>query len=219
MSMPQGPTVFVVDRDAVAREAVRRLVAEMDLPCEAFETGRQFLDAYGPHRRGCLITEVRVPEVSGLQIQQALLAAEAPLPVIFLSAHASVSVIVQAMKAGALYFLEKPPVEQELWEAIQEAIRESEARSKDLAKRWDVERRFAELTPEEREVLFLLAEHDSARSIASALNVSVRTVELRRNQLMKKVGVTSSVQLLQFAIRAADYVLQADHPLAIDSPQ
>lgn len=217
MPTPLSPetTVFVVDRDPVTRDAVCRLVTEMGLPYKAFASGQEFFDAYDADPLGCLVAEIRLPDISGLQIQQRLAAMESPLPIVFLTAHGSVRIVVSAMKAGAFHFLQKPMNEQELWDVIQEAIGESRSRSETRARNLAIQQRVAGLTQEERQVLSLLAEHDSLREIAPILDVSLRTVELRRQKLMDKLGATSLVQLLRFAFLASAQSTEANELLAM----
>src|SRR3989304_467910 len=149
-------TVFVVDSDALARNMVCDLARNMRLRYEAYASGRAFLEAYDRSRPGCLVSEVRIPDVSGLQIQRQLAIEGNPLPVIFLSAHATVAVVVRAMQGGAVHFLEKPPCEQELWEAIQEAIRVDVRGRVALLEKQRLKEKIGLLTGKEREGLELL---------------------------------------------------------------
>ena len=198
-------TVFVVDPDSISRNAVCRLVTKMKLNYEAYESGRAFLDACHWKRPGCLVTEIRVPDVGGLQIEQELRRLAVPLPVIFVSGHATVDVVVRAMKAGAIHFLAKPPDEQELWDTIQDAIRIDGHRRKVFAWADNLKRQLSTLAAEEREMLHLLAVHESIRDIATELHVSVRTAELRRTRLMRKLHFDSPGKLLRFAFTVAGF--------------
>lgn len=190
-------TVFVVDNDPQDRAAVGDLVRQMKLRCLEYDLGQEFLDAYDPSWPGCLVVEVRLPDLGGLQIQRNLAERKATLPIIFLTAHANASAAVQAMRAGALQFFEKPFREHELWEAIQEAI----ALDLEIRREWEVEQeleeRMAALTPKEVDVLEKIVDGKSNRAIAGELDVCVRTVELRRASLMNKLEVGSLMELLQ----------------------
>jgi len=202
MQTEATPTVFVIDADAISRNAVRDLARSMRLDCETYTSGEEFLDAYDGSRPGCLVTEVRIPDLSGPQIQQRLAMDEEPLPVIFLTAHASVPIVVRAMQQGAIDFLEKPPREQELWEAIQRALQEYRRRRDALAEKRLTQQRLARLTPKQQEVLQLLAEGKGTEAIAGELHISKRTVELRRAGAMDKLQIGTPAQLMRFAIAA-----------------
>ena len=200
--METAATVFVVDADAISRNAVRDLARSMRLDCEVYTSGGEFLDGYDGSRGGCLVMEVRIPDIGGLQIQRRLATDEDPLPVIFLTAHASVPVVVRAMQQGAVDFLEKPPREQELWEAVQRALQEDRRRREVLAEKELTQRYLAKLTSKQQEVLRLLAEGKGTRAIAEELRVSTRTVELRRAGAMRKLKLRAPAQLMRFAFAA-----------------
>lgn len=202
--MTSEPTVFVVDADGPTRDAVRDLVHTMNLQCEAYVSGEEFLEAYDPSRPGCLLLEVRIPGISGLQIQERLASEGAAIPVMFLTARATVSIAVRAMRAGALHFLEKPFRQHELWDAIQEAVLLDEQRRRLAEQHQEIEDRLAQLTPKERQLLRMIAAGESKKAMACSAGVSVRTIELRRTRLRKKLGLTSSIELLQFALLAGD---------------
>lgn len=195
-------TVFLVDADSIARNAIKDLVHSMRLPCAAFSSGAEFLENYDRSQAGCLVTELRIPDISGLQIQRRLREDDDPLPVIFVTAHACVSVVVQAMQAGAVDFFEKPPEEQELWEAIQRAIRVDRKRRRELSERASMKRRLGMLTPKQRDVLRLLAQGKGTRTIAEELDVSTRTIELHRSGAMRKLETKSLAELMCFAFAA-----------------
>jgi len=193
--------VYVVDNDAASRELVARLARSMDLACQQFDSGLKFLEGYDAVGAGCLVTACRVADISGLQIQRRLLDTESSLPVIFVTAHASVNLAVRAMRAGAIDVLEKPCNEQELWEDIQHAIRLSEFREQQRVVRDEWMARLETLTPEERETLDLLLQGAGNRKIASNLGVTLRTVEARRQRVMEKLQVETLVELLLAQVR------------------
>lgn len=193
-------TVFVLDGDAASCEAVRRLVSAMNLHCEVYTSGQEFLEAYEESWRGCLVMELRVPGVSGLQVQRALRAKGTRLPVVFLVSHADVSIAVEAMRNGAIHFLEKPFRAHELWNAIQEAIDFDQEWHEDSGWQEALDRRLATLTAKERQVLELLGQGKSNHDIAATMGVSTRTVEVHRARLMQRLEVTSLKELMEIAI-------------------
>lgn len=204
MIVSNEPTVFVVDPDGRTREAVCDLADMMNLRCEGYRSGREFLDAYAPSRPGCVVLEVRIPDINGLEIQERLTAEGVMSPVVFLTTQAGVSIAVRAMRAGALHFLEKPFREPELWDAIQEAIRLDTRRRSARAERKKLKDHLGQLTFAERELLAIIAEGKPKKTAASSLRVSVRTIELRQKRLIEKLGFDSSMELLRFALLTCD---------------
>ena len=202
--MANEPTVFVVDADEATRDALRDLARTMNLACETYGSGQEFLDAYAPSRPGCVVLEVRVPDVNGLEIQERLAAQRALIPLVFVTAESTVSLAVRAMRAGALHFLVKPFREDELWDVIRESILLDAKRRHVVAERAKIERQLAELTSEEQQLVKLIADGKSKQTIASEVGVCVRTVELRRNRAMTKLGLGSLRELELFALTAGN---------------
>lgn len=200
--MKAEAVVFVVDDDAVATEVVARLASMMDFECRVFSSGYAFLEAYDGGQAGCLVTELRAQGVNGLQIQQRLVAQGATLPVIFIARAPTVSLAVRAMRAGAFHFLEKPLHEQEMWDAIQDAVALDRRRREIHQQRQEIQRRLATLTAKEEEVLRRIGEAKSTRIIARELDLSIRTIEVRRNALMRKLGFENPDELVRFAVHA-----------------
>lgn len=200
--MKAEAVVFVVDDDEVAAEVVSRLASMMDFECRVFPSGDEFLEAYDGGQAGCLVTELRAPGVNGLQIQQRLAARGATLPVIFVARAATVPLAVRAMRAGAFHFLEKPLHEQEMWDAIQDAVTLDRRRREIHHQRQEIQRRLATLTTKEQEVLRRIGEAKSNRTIARELELSIRTIEVRRNVLMRKLGFEMPDELVRFAVHA-----------------
>jgi two-component system, LuxR family, response regulator FixJ len=194
------PTIFVVDPDGLTRDAVRNLANTMDFQCDLYETGQDFLEEFDLERPGCVILELRVPGVNGLQIQQTLTELGATQPIVFLSARTSVSIAVHAMRAGALQFFEKPFREHDLWTAIEEAIELDHRRRETRRQQLDLEERRAALTAKEQRVLEMLATGTSKKVMAAELEVSVRTIEHYQTQLMRKLGTNSIAGLLHMAM-------------------
>lgn len=196
------PTVFLIDSDALVCEAVCRLVRTMRLRCEVYSSAEHFLKASVDTRPGCVVLEARIPGISGLQLQRELRSRRVTLPVIFLAADPDVVLAVTAMREGAMHFLEKPFREFELWDTIQEAIAlDRERRCGEIESR-RVRDAVGQLDASEREVLDLIVEGKSKKTIASELDVCVRTVEIRRRKLMAKLQVESLVGLIEVAIIA-----------------
>ena len=196
------PTVHVIDPDGSTRTAVRELVSGMNLPCVTYDSGREFLAAHRDSEPGCLVLEVKIPDMSGLQIQRRLAAEKRTLPLIFLTGHADVSLAVELMRGGAVHYLQKPLRPMELLEAIEEALAVDRARRRARQRRQRVKEGIARLTAGEREVLRRIAEGRATKVIAADLEVSRRTVELRRVRVMEKLGLKSPTALLHFAILA-----------------
>ena len=196
------PTVYIVDDDASVRHALLTLVRAMHLQAEAYGSAGQFLDALNSTRPGCILLDVRMPGTSGLELLEQFGREEVPLPVIVMSAYGDVPTVVRAMKAGALDFLEKPCRDQQLWEAIQEALRWDSRHRQQLALRVKVRQRLQRLTTGEHDVLRLLVDGWANRAMATQLKVSVRTIEVRRAKLMKKMKAQSLAELVRLTILA-----------------
>ena len=209
--MKNKPTVFVVDADGAVRDSVSSLAYTMNLPCEGYASGREFLESYDAARPGCLVLEIRIPDVNGVQIQEQLNTEGSMLPILFLTNQATVSIAVRAMRCGALHVIEKPFREHELWDAIHEAI-ELNLKQRELAsQRWELEERVAQLDAKDQTLLEMIAQGESKGKMATELGVCVRTVELRRTQLMRKLGLQAPVELIQFALAASDGHPQQNH--------
>ena len=202
--MNDEPTVFLIDGDAPTHDAVGDLVDTMNLPFEGYTSGQAFLEAYDPARSGCVVLEVRIPDVNGLEIQDRLAARGASIPLVFLAARAPVSIAVRALRGGAVHFLEKPFRAHELWDAIREAVLGDAKRRRAAAEREALDRRLAELAPEERQVLELIAAGKSKQAMAAEAGVSIRTIEVRRSRLMSKLATGSLVELVAFALTACN---------------
>jgi FixJ family two-component response regulator len=197
--MSRQPTIFLVDPDGSTRDAITKLAGLMNLPCEAFETGQEFFAAFDPARPGCVVMELKVPGMNGLQIQQRLRDSESILPVVFICSRPSVSIAVHAMRCGAVHVLEKPVRESELCSAIQEAIQWDEQRRQARLLQWEVKQLVGRLSEREKAMLEMIAGGLGKSVIAGELGVSVRTVEHYRTQLMRKLQANSLTDLMLFA--------------------
>jgi len=193
--MSEKATVFVVDDDSAVRESLRWLIESVGLKVKTFSTAREFLDAYDPNQPGCLVLDIRMPGMSGLELQDRLAEKSIHLPVIIITGYGDVPVAVRAMKNGAIDFIEKPFSDQVLLERIQLAIEQDSAYRRITERRQDIENRLAVLTPREREVMYLVVEGKPSREIAKELGLSTRTVEVHRTHLMDKTKVRSVAEL------------------------
>ncbi|MBU4400872.1 MAG: response regulator [Planctomycetes bacterium] len=200
--MQTEPTIFIIDDDPAVRQALTVLVRSMRLQAEAYESAQEFLDAFDAARPGCLLLDVRMPGISGLGLLEQFNREDIPLPAIVMSAYGDVPMVVRAMKAGALNFLEKPCRDQQLWEAIQEALKWDNQHRQSLALRSKVRDRLQRLTSGEHDVLRLLIDGKSNKTIAAELNLSVRTIEVRRAKLMKKMKADSLAELIRLTLAA-----------------
>jgi len=197
--MRTEPTVFVIDEDASGHEAVANVARTLGLQCKAYTSALEFLDERDEAVPGCVVMEARMMAISGLQVQQRLLSKGDPIAVVFVVAHAAISTIVKAMRNGATHFLQKPASDQELWDAIQEAVQLGQERLQIRQKRQQLKRRIARLTTRERQVFQMIGQEKRNRAIASELGVCVRTVEIHRAKLMSKLEVQSLLALVRIA--------------------
>ena len=190
-----SPVVFVVDDDPSVREGIRRLLQSRDIQAETFATAEQFLAAPRPDTLACLVLDVRLPGLTGLDLQQTLLGAGTTIPTVFITGHGDVPLSVQAMKGGAVDFLTKPFRNEQLLEAIRQALDRGRIERSQGAVRAETERRLASLTSGERDVMNLLVAGLLNKQIAARLGVAEITVKVRRARVMKKMRVDSLVEL------------------------
>lgn len=199
------PIVHVVDDDPDMRESLAFLMQSVGLLVQVYNSATEFLTLYRDDRPGCLLFDVRMPDMSGLELYEHLLAQGVRLPVIFMTAFADVPMAVRALKSGAVEFLEKPFHRQSLLDRVQRAIADDISR-RSAGEQWDeIGRRLAELTPREREVLELVLTGIPNKSIAGKLEITERTVELRRASIMKKLHVQSTVELIRLVTQYEIY--------------
>jgi FixJ family two-component response regulator len=198
--MDSSATVFVVDDDAAARESVLALVSQKGVRAKGFASAEEFLAQFSPQLTGCLVVDVRMTGMSGLQMLQQLHARQSTLPAIVITGYADVPMAVKAMQSGALTFLEKPCQDQELWQAIQKALDKETSLQSLRRQKGEIESRLATLTPDEVAVLRKLLEGLPNKRIAVDLDIGLRTVELRRSNIMKKMQAASLPELVRMAI-------------------
>jgi FixJ family two-component response regulator len=192
-------TVFVVDDDADVREAMQRVLKTVGLQAETFATGNDFLQRNLPKGPSCLILDIRLPGMSGLDVQQKLIEAGACIPVIFITAHADVPLAVKAMKSGAVEFLSKPFRNQDLVDAVQQALARDEAASQERSDITILQERFSRLTAREREVMGLIVSGMHTKQVGSLLGMSEVTVAVHRGHLMRKMHAGSLAELGRIA--------------------
>jgi FixJ family two-component response regulator len=193
------PIVFVVDDDSSMREALTDLITSVGLSVEAFKSAREFLEHTRHDAPACLVLDVRLPGLSGLDLQRELVRTEAPIPVIFITGHGDIPMSVRAMKEGAVEFLAKPFRDQDLLDAIQHALGIDRAARQERAMVAEVRRRYESLTKREREVMRLAVSGLLNKQIAGELGSSEVTVKMHRGQVMHKMKAQSIVELLRMA--------------------
>ncbi len=185
-----GPTVFIVDDRADDRERIRAMVESIDLDTATFSNARDFLSARVPSKPGCLVLDLRMPAMDGLELQSELTSRRDDLPIIFVTAYAEVPAAVQAMRAGAVDFITKPVCEHDLLRVVRSAIALDAQRRDRHAKAIDAARRLAALSTREREVLELVMQGRHSKDIGDLLSISARTVDVHRSNIIHKLGVT-----------------------------
>lgn len=195
-----SPTVFVVDDDEGARNSLRFLLKSVGIPVVTIGSAQEFLAAHHPHQPGCLVLDVRMPGMSGLELQQELNRRGAVIPVIFVTGHGDVPMAVEAIQQGAFDFVQKPYREQELLDRIQRALARDRTNRRALLERDRIRTRLASLTPREREVMRLMTLGKPNKVMAGELGLSQRTVEIHRAHVMEKSGATSLAQLVRMVL-------------------
>lgn len=207
--MDREQTVFVVDDDEGIRDGLGMLLATVGQPYEAFASATEFLDAYDPNRRGCMVLDIRMPRISGLELQQLLNERGSDLPIIFITGHGDIPMAVEAMRHGALDFIRKPFREQDLLDRINEALDVELVRRKRSIEREDLVAKIGSLSDRERAVFEGVADGDMNKVIAFDLGISERTVEVHRANAMKKLGVRTLAELIRIKL-AADSLEPSD---------
>lgn len=202
--MNYEPTVFIVDDDPAVRDSLRWLLESMRLKVATFGSAEDFLKFYTMHMIGCLILDVRMPGMSGLQLQQFLTKQKYSLPILFITGHGDIPMAVRAMQAGAMYFLEKPFEDQVLLDYVHEALTLDVENQQSRIRLTMIQARIANLTEREREVMELVIDNNSNKEIATKLGVSIKTVEFHRSHMMDKMHATSLIELVNMAREASD---------------
>jgi FixJ family two-component response regulator len=192
--------VFIVDDDEAMRNSLRWLIESVGRTVETYESARAFLDNHYPGRSGCLLLDVRMPGMSGLELQSQLESHDIRLPVIILTGHGDVGMAVKAMKAGALDFIEKPFDDELLLAAIEKALTEDAEKREERASRAEILARMSQLTKRESQVMEMVTNGKSNKEIAAELNVSAKTVEAHRAHVMEKMEAGSLAELVRMAM-------------------
>ena len=196
------PIVYVVDDDKLARESLEWLIESVGLPVKVYESGQKFLSDYQKGLAGCLVLDVRMPDINGMDLHAKLKQDGCTLPVIIMTGHADVAMAVRAMKAGVYDFIEKPYNDSLMLERIQSAIGFDLDNRKAQERIDSVKERLATLTPREYEVLQYVLKSTANKVIAAELNISIKTVELHRSNLMTKMQASSVTELVRLALIA-----------------
>jgi FixJ family two-component response regulator len=199
MKSADVPTVFIIDDDRGMRQAVQDLVESVGLRAESFATGEEFLSRKRANGPNCLVLDVRLPQMSGLDFQRRLADTGMQIPIIFITAHGDIPMSVRALKSGAVEFLTKPFRDQDLLDAIQQALqRDRQAREQQATLR-DLQERYQALTAREREVMTLVVSGMLNKQIASEIGASEATVKIHRGHVMQKMQAGSVVDLVRMA--------------------
>ena len=197
LSNPSDAQVYILDDDDLSLFTLKTIVTSIGAKIISCASAQEFLLNYRPSACECVISDVRMPEMSGLQLQQHLLAAGLPPPIIFVTGHSEISAAVEAMRAGAFDFIEKPVDGHLLIEKVQKALIVSRELHKTRLSESTRQARIALLTPKEKEIVDLVIQGKSSREIADFFNLSVRTVENHRARIMDKLHITSAVELVR----------------------
>jgi FixJ family two-component response regulator len=195
MSTQAGATVFIVDDDADVRLSIQRLLKTVGLRAELFATAQDFLRRNLPDGPSCLVLDVRLPEVGGLEVQHKLAAAGINIPIIFVTAHGDIPMSVKAMKSGAVEFLTKPFRDQDLLDAIQQALKRDQLARRQRSEIAELHERHKSLTAREREVMELMVSGMQTKQIATALGTSEVTAAVHRGNVMRKMHASSPAEL------------------------
>ncbi len=196
--------VYVVDDDAAVRDSLKVLLESVDLQCQTYASATEFLNNHDPDQHSCLVADVRMPGMSGIDLQDELNRQASTIPILFITGHGDVPMAVDAMKSGALDFIQKPFRDQDLLDRIHQALERDEQRRDDNRDVAEIRNRVARLTGRETEVMQRVVMGQANKVIALDLGVSQRTVEIHRARVMQKMGARSLAELVRMAGKLAD---------------
>ena len=197
-------TIFIVDDDEAVRDSLRWLLEAQGYRVKSFSGAEEFLQAYDPDQVGVLIADVRMPGMSGLELQEALIARQAPIPIVFITGHGDVPMAVSTMKKGAVDFLEKPFNESDLREIVARMLEDAAERVNQARARRDQQAVLSRLTAREQQVLERIVAGRLNKQIAGDLNISIKTVEAHRANIMEKLEVTTVADLMKIALTSSE---------------
>lgn len=204
------PTVMVIDDDEAVRSSLKLLLRSVKLPVTVYSSAQEFLPKYMVDQPGCLIVDVRMPGMSGLELQQQLNLRGAMVPVIFITGHGDISMAVEAMRHGAFDFIPKPFRDQDLLDRVQKALEKDAKNRREISQTGRIKKQFETLTPREREVLELVTSGKPNKVMAADLRVSQRTIEIHRARVMEKMGANSLAQLVRMVLGLRETDLRSD---------
>ena len=200
------PIVYVIDDDKAVRDSLKLLIESVGYCVVAYGGALNFLEAYDEDQPGCIILDIRMPDMSGLELQASLNAMHCILPIIFITGHGDVPMAVRAIKDGAMNFIQKPFRDQEILDLVNDAIRLDLRQREELLEHKEIIRRLSTLTEREREILLQILEGKANKVIAVDIQLSQRTVEIHRSRVMEKMGTRSLAHLVRQIMQVQDHV-------------
>ncbi len=200
----QQETVFIIDDDTAVRDSLSFLLKSVGIESLSFASGDEFLEAYKPNWEGCILLDIRMPGISGMEVQRRLVEQDCTLPIIFITGHGDIPMAVEAMHLGAHDFVQKPFHDQELLDRIQAALSDRREKQDEAEQKRTIQQRYSTLTPRETEVMAAVAKGHANKVIAMDLELSQRTVEIHRARVMEKMQVRSLAELVKLAVMLED---------------